>query len=255
MEVADHDELPSFSQTAYLGPQSSARLSQRFLTSTANWHISKGIQLPRHLLPHDVSPMREHEKTSVAPSFPISKDVRKLELHSLIPPSTQRAIIDHYLKVVAPEYTFLVIEQDSPLFIHENPLKWFSLNRDNAVAFTVSIVFAISTSLVTRDIDSNLANISSRCREEVQRASVGDLPFRDQSGEPIWTCTALCALALCELIVPTSGQIWDLLGRAASTMEDLQGACRLRRSDLDPGLRRLEHTLLKLEMYVQSLLL
>lgn len=240
--------MSSFSRTAYLGPQNSVRLSQCFLKSLASSHTSKNIPLPKHLSPSDAFNTRILEEPSVVPSFPINNDVRKTELHSLVPPSTQRAIIDHYLKVIAPEYQLFPIEQGSPLFTQENPLKWLSSNRNDPAAFKLTIVFAISSTLITRDIDSNMASISSRSRDELQKLLIGDAAQQHQPEEARRVCTAVCASALCELVCPTSGQIWDLLGRAASLMEDLQESCRLRHSDLDLGLRNLEYALLKLEM-------
>ncbi|EXJ75646.1 uncharacterized protein A1O5_00153 [Cladophialophora psammophila CBS 110553] len=248
LQVADPDDLPTPSDTAYLGPGSSARLVQRFLTTSANWHITNNIQIPRHLLPNGQSHLTGlQEPRVVVPSFPITNELRKVELHSLVPPSTQRAIIEHYLKIVAPEYTLLPVEQETALLIHENPLKWISSNRDHPAASSLTIVFAISTALITRDLDSNLANVSLRNKEDIQKLSLGDAASQAPPIATSWTCAALCALALIELICPTSGQLWDLLGRAASTMQDLQEGCLLRRSDLDADLRRLERALLKLE--------
>ncbi len=188
------------------------------------------------------------------PSFLVTNDLRKGELHALVPPSTQRAIIEHYLRVVAPQYTLLPVEQESALLTHENPLKWISANKGDAAAFTLSIVLAISTALITRDLDSSLASISLRSREDVLKLSLGDVASQDHVRATMWTCTALCALSLCELICPMSDQLWDYLGRAASTMQDLHQACLLKNSDLDSDLRRLERALLKLERYFQTCL-
>ncbi|KIW98492.1 uncharacterized protein Z519_00153 [Cladophialophora bantiana CBS 173.52] len=250
LQVADPDDLPTPSDTAYLGPGSSARLVQRFLTTTTNWHITNNIQIPRHLLPNGQSHLTGLQALRVVvPSFPINNDLRKVELHSLVPPSTQRVIIEHYLKIVAPEYSLLPVEQETVLLTHENPLKWISSNKNHPAASSLTIVFAISTALITRDLDANLANVSLRSKEDIQKLSLGDAASQGHATATSWTCAALCALALIELICPTSGQLWDLLGRAASTMQDLQEGCLLRRSDLDADLRRLERALLKLERY------
>lgn len=205
------------------------------------------MQLPQSLLIHEPSELIGPDTFKPLPSFSITHDQRKLELYSLVPPSTQRSIIEHYLKVVSPEYTLLSTEQESALVAYENPLRWSSSNGNNPDAFAISIVFAISTTLVTRDLDPHLSTISMRCVEDMHEVSQRAV----SSGDPIeltrWTCTALCALALCERISPVSGQIWDLLGRAASTMEHLREGYQLRRLSLDGDFRRLERSLLKLE--------
>ncbi|EXJ79494.1 hypothetical protein A1O1_08758 [Capronia coronata CBS 617.96] len=111
----------------------------------------------------------------------------------------------------------------------------------------MSVVFAVSSALITRDLDPNSSIISRRCVEDVLMIS----QRTPSAGDPIdatkWTCTALCALALCELISPTSGQLWDLLGRAMSMLDDLCAEYHLVHRDLDDDYRRIERSLLKLE--------
>lgn len=243
MEVADLDELPSPLRTAYLGPGSSARLIQRVLTKAVNWYAANNIPIPGHLLFNDQSHQNGLRDPEILPSFPVTTDLRKVELYAMAPPSTQRAIIEHYFKVVAPEYSLLPLAQESAALTHENPLKWMSGNKDDPTASAVLIMFAISTALITRDFDSHLANLSMRCKEDVQKLSLGDATSQNH----LTTCTALCALALLELICPTSGQLWDVLGRAASTMEDLQEGLVVQSSARDTELQRLERAMLKLE--------
>lgn len=247
LRVADNDGLFSPSQTAYLGPGASANLIQSFLTRTAKWHISNNIQIPSCLLPDHRSPLSELQESRTASSFPMNTDPKKVELHSLVPPSTQRAMIEHYLKVVAPEFTLLPTAHESTLLIHENPLKWIGSNKGDPAASALIIVFAISAALITRDLDFNLAIVSLRGRDDVLKLALGDGTSQGQPSATRWKCTALCALALCELICPVSGQIWDLLGRAAATMEDLQEGYKFDRRALDSDLRRLDRTMLKLE--------
>ena len=249
VEVFDRDDCISPPPIAYLGPGNSARLLERLLKSTVHWHIANNIQMPKRLLPNEPSQLIELQEFKTTQSFSMTYDQRKLELHSLLPPSIQRAIIEHYLKTVSTEFTLLPAERESTLLMHENPLRWSSSNKNDPCAFATSIVFAISSALVARDLDPNLSSISMLCREDVRKISLRV----ESPGDPIettrWTCTALCALALCELISPTSGQLWDLLGRAASTIEDLREGCQFRYPSLDGDFRRLEHSLLKLERY------
>ncbi|KIW38897.1 uncharacterized protein PV06_08722 [Exophiala oligosperma] len=235
------------SHTAYLGPGTSARLIQSFLTRTANWHLSNNVQIPSCLLPDHRSHLSELQESKTASSFPINNDPRKVELHSIVPPSTQRAMIEHYLKVVVSEFKLLPTAQESSLLIHENPLKWTASNKGDPSASALIIVFAVSAALITRDLDVNLAIVSLRSRDDIHKLALEDGPNPAQPSSTKWKCTALCALALCELICPTSGQLWDFLGRAAASMEDLQEGYKFERSTLDTDLRRLEHTILKLE--------
>ncbi|KAL2397772.1 hypothetical protein ABEF93_004583 [Exophiala dermatitidis] len=218
LTLADAEGLPSFSPAIYLGPGYAASFVKRLLTDMTTWHIIN-----------------------------VTNDTRKAELHSLLPPSTQRAVIEHYLEVVAPEYTLLPAERQLGLLVHENPLKWTSSHRNDPAAVSLNIVFAIASALVARDRDFRLANVFMRSKEIVQQTVLHDDPDTDTLTAARWSCTALCALALCELICPTSGQLWDLLGRVCSTLEDLREGIRLGHSNMDNDFRRLERVLLKLE--------
>jgi len=151
------------------------------------------------------------------------------------------------LNIMPSEYPLLSGEQESSLLAHENPLRWSSSNKEDPVASALSIVFAVSSVLVTRDLDPHMSAISVRCIDEVHRISEGG----GSTGDSVMTMslkfTALCALALCEMINPISGQLWSILGRAISTIEDLREGYRLRSMDLGGDFRRLEYSILKLE--------
>ncbi|KAH0840803.1 hypothetical protein FOPE_05806 [Fonsecaea pedrosoi] len=255
LEVAACDELPTPTRIAYLGPGTSARLMQSFLKSTGRGQMSNNLHLGRHLFPNSPFHSTNLDEPRSMTSFLTNIDLRKVELHSLVPPSTQRAIIENYFRTVATEYALLPIEHESDLSTYENPLKWAGSNKDDPVACSLTIIFAISSALITRDVDPILSNISSRFREDVEKLALCDGGCRVQSNTLRWACTALCALSMIELISPSSGQLWDLLGRAASTMEDLQAASPLGQPNLDPELERLERVLLKLERYLSYVLL
>ncbi|KEF57729.1 uncharacterized protein A1O9_05648 [Exophiala aquamarina CBS 119918] len=151
------------------------------------------------------------------------------------------------MKVVSEEYPLLTRELQSVIGMHENPLRWSSANKDHPGAIALSIVFAISSTLITRDLDPTLSGISIRCINDVQKIPQNLRPQETQVATIRWTCTALCALALCEAINPSSGQLWDLLGRACSTIEDLREEYQLQNMELDDAFIRLEGSLLKLE--------
>lgn len=245
--VVSSNGLSSPSPTAYLGPGNLARFLERLLKNAIYWHLASNLPIPERLLRDESSKSFEPQHLTTLPSFHVLLDQRKLELQSLVPPSTQRAIIEHYMKVVSDEYPLLTHELESVTVMHENPLRWSSANKDHPGAITLSIVFAISSTLITRDLDSTLSGISIRCINDVQKISQNLRPQETQLGTIRWTCTALCALALCEAINPTSGQLWDLLGRACSTIEDLREEYQLQNMELDDAFIRLERSLLKLE--------
>ncbi|KUJ13382.1 uncharacterized protein LY89DRAFT_687518 [Mollisia scopiformis] len=246
--VVGYNDVPSPSRTSYLGPGSSARLLERLTKSAVQWHSVNNIQLPKNLLPDEASVMIRSQQLQGLWPVDMTHDQRA-ELHSLVPPSTQRAIIENYLDKVSPEYSLFSDEADSKLLAYENPLRWSSSNPTSPSAFAIAIVFAISTALISRDLDSNLAAISKRFREKVQIISQRTASSGDRIETAKETCAALCALAICELINPVSNQLWDLLGRAVSTMEHLREGYRLRGLSLDREFLELELSLLKLESF------
>jgi len=241
------DGLSSPSPTAYLGPGNIPRFLERLLKTAVYWHLASHMPIPERLLRDESSKISEPQYLTTLPLFHVLLDQRKLELQSLVPPSTQRAIIEHYMKVVSEQYPFLTHELESVTAMHENPLRWASANKDHSGAMALSIVFAVASTLIARDLDSTLSGISTRCINDVQKIAQKERPQGTQLETIRWTCTALCALALCEAINPTSGQLWDLLGRACSTIEGLREAYQLQNKDLDDAFLRLECSLLKLE--------
>ncbi|KAH8680691.1 hypothetical protein BX600DRAFT_444917 [Xylariales sp. PMI_506] len=239
----------SASRMTYLGPGNSAQFLQRLIKVSIDWHMAKGIQIPKRLLPDDPYRKIDTNTSKESQSYHTLDDRGKIDLHNAVPLSTQRAIIKHYLKTVPPEYNLLPSEWQSSLQLLENPLKWSSANKDEPDAYSITIIFAISTALICRDLDSNLSSVANRCREELVRTITReDAPAGDMLEFKKWMCRGLCALALCELIRPISGQLWDLLGRALSTMKVLYEGYQLRGLSLDRSYRQLERQLFKLDM-------
>jgi hypothetical protein len=183
-------------------------------------------------------------------TFPVNSDMRKAELHTLVPPSTQLAIVEHYLKVIAPKFQLISTELQTACMSHENPLKWSVLNRGQPEAHALVIMFAVSTALITRDDDPKLAYIASRTRSEVQKLSTDVDSAMQPRQQNIWPCTAMCALALCALIGTSDDQAWNVLGQAVSALQDLGEATYHRLSMTpDKDYKRLERLLLQLERY------
>ncbi|KAH8691389.1 hypothetical protein BGW36DRAFT_438990 [Talaromyces proteolyticus] len=255
LRTSDCVNLKYQSRQAYLGPGNSARLIERHLNDAIHWHLVNNIQLPKSLLPDEISQfpflqeMAPHDSNLLWP-YSLTSDQRRSELHSLVPPSTQRAIIEHYFETVSPEYTLLSPAQESMLRGHENPLRWSSMHKNDPGAMVVSIVFAISAALITRDLDPSLSYVATHCREDLHKVHQRVVSPMDPIEAPKRTCMTLCGLVLCELICPVSGKLWDLLGRAISTLDHLQEAYRVINTELDEDFWRLERSLLKLESCV-----
>lgn len=156
-------------------------------------------------------------------------------------------MIEHYMKVVSQEYPLLHLDGDSAMLTHENPLRWSAAKKDSPDALEINVVFAISSALITRDLDPTMSNFSSRCIEDLQRF-VTKPEHHQGSLDTTWSsCTALCGLALCDMIRPSSGQLWDLLGRAWTMLEDLRDQYQSSGTAVDQAFQNLEHTLLKME--------
>lgn len=247
LSLVHHDDLLSPHRTAYLGPGTSAQLLDSLIKNAVRWRLAHKSPLPERLLSGNLPSVIETGHVATLPSFSLIQDQRKMELQSLIPPSTQRALIEHFLRTVSPEYTLFPAEIESALLTHDQPLRWSSLNKTNPVALAISIVFAISAALVARDMDPHLSTVSLRYASDVQRMSETNVSPSNPIEATRWTCTALLALALCESVSPTSGQFWDLLGRTSSTIEDLREGYQIRSIGLDAAFHRLERSLLKLE--------
>lgn len=177
-------------------------------------------------------------------SLAITADPRKIDLHSIVPPSTQRTIVEHYLSIVHPEFQLLGRKHEAELAACENPLKTHGLKKNDAIGLSLMVVFAISTTLLARDMDANLASVAFRCRAELQTYSLGNA---DRLGQAKAAVAVSCALVVCEIASPTDGQFWDLLDRAASLLRDLQQEYVLSSVDKDEDYWRLNRILLKLE--------
>ncbi|CAK7199578.1 hypothetical protein SEUCBS139899_002259 [Sporothrix eucalyptigena] len=214
---------------------------------------------------------------SAPPPLIILHDPRKeAELHTLVPLATQRALLEHYSTVLgasSPCYdSLLPAEQEAALLQRagsgcENPLKWASSHRGTAGAYATTVVFAVAAALAARDLKTagdsgRMAALALRFRDEVQAiVDVEAKPPDDTTGNMSdnanlsglertrWTATALATLALCEMVQPTAGQLWELLGAAISVLADLREGYVLQRGapDTDADFVRLERTLLRME--------
>ncbi|KAH8895225.1 hypothetical protein GQ53DRAFT_641221 [Thozetella sp. PMI_491] len=248
--ITSEANLRTSPEVEYLGPGNCAILLEKVIKAITQLLLGQNRRIPERLLTDEPRTGR-YQDISPTELFPTLQDQRKPELHNILPPSTQRALIEHYTNVVSPEYRLLPPGQEAALLALENPARWSSSNKDDSRACGISIIFAISTALVARDLDSNLSGASIRCREELVTFSENFLYEGDVVEDTKWRCRALSAMVLLETINPASGQLWELLGRATSTLKQLHEGYQLARPDLDDEFRDIEKSILKLDGTVE----
>lgn len=230
----------NLSRTSFLGPGSTARLMERLMKQTAEWLIQIENSSPI------LSTLSKNiEYTSQISIFSLNIDHRKLDISSFIPPSTQRSLIRHYLKVVQTQYPLLSAEQEEFLIEQEAPLRYNSKQIGQMDRLAITAIFAISTALVARDIDSNMSGVVNYYDELLQRNAEQTFSHASRTTCSSGTVIALCFLAIKELVCPTNHQVWELVGRALASMEQYQNCCSP--SVLDTEYTRLKLCLAKLE--------
>lgn len=179
------------------------------------------------------------------PIFSLSIDHRKLDFSSWIPPSTQRSLIGHYLKVVQSQYPLLSPEQEANIIEQEIPLRYSRRKLDHIDRLVIIAVLSISSALVARDIDIKFSVVATFYKDLLQKVAEATISHGSQTAASLGTVLALCFLAIDELVYPTSDRIWELVGRALTSMEQNQNNCAS--VEIDSGYRRLKSSLAKLE--------
>lgn len=182
--------------------------------------------------------------------FPLYIDYKKTDFCSWIPPSTQRGLVTYFIKTVQAVFPLLTPRQEAELVEHEAPLKATQIQTPKSLSLIG--IFAISTALVARDVDSKLAGIACAFRDSLLRLSQeGILNFTYSMEAAMNHVQSICFLAVLELVQPVSGDVWELAGRGITKMEQLRKhftslTISHRYSE---DFRRLELLLLKLEWY------
>jgi hypothetical protein len=175
-----------------------------------------------------------------------------MDLCSAIPPSTQRALIEQYTKVIQQDYPLISAEQESRLLGYENPLRWSMMNAHHPDSEALIAVFAVATALVSRDLEPSLAAASFSCRDSLRRLSEQLSLAPNSLSTTKHLVSALCCLTLCELVKPVSGDAWELSGRALATMELLRSEYESASIAFDEEFSRLEYSLMILGWYEGS---
>lgn len=251
LNVPSRDDASTVSNTIFLGPGSAAHLVQSILKGAAKASEARSSQI--------LSSLRVLSESSTSSSSPPAGSAfqtvvtnQKLEPWLSVPPSTQRALFDHYSKVIQPDYAILSPEQEEAFSRHENPLRWCLTNPDHHEAFALIAVFAISTSLVARDVNPELQAVSFACRDALWKTTqqaVASLDVHRSFFKLKQIITAFVFLSILEMIHPSTGQIWELVGSGMALMETVRAEYPPAVVDLDEEFQRLEFLLLKIERY------
>ena len=178
-----------------------------------------------------------------------------MDVSSAIPPSTQRSLIEHFIKVIQPDYPLLSRKQEASLLEHENPLRWSMANAHHPDSQALTAVFAVASALVSRDLEPGLGTASVVFRESLRKLSEQVGLVENSITTTKHMIVTLCFLTICELINPVSGEAWGLLGRALVSMERPRAEYQSASADFDDEFGRLEHSLLLLGWYDVSLFL
>lgn len=227
-------------RTAFVGSGSSARLMGSLMKQTLRRLAQNRDSLP---LPSVLGTVTED--IIQTPMLSLSIDHRKLDFSSSIPPSTQRSLICHYLKVVQFQYPLLSPEQEANFIEQEIPLLYSRRKGEHIDQLAITAVLAISSALVARDIDFHFSGVALFYRELLRKIAEETISRESQTAPSLGTVVALCFLTIDELIYPTIDQAWELVGRALASMEQNQNNCAF--PELDGEYRRLKLCLIRLE--------
>jgi len=251
LNVPSRDDTSAISDVVFLGPGSSAHLVESILKGAAKASEVHSSQISSSLRVLDES----FTSSWSAPAHGAFQTViinQKLEPWLSVPPSTQRALFEHYSKVIQHDYAVLSPEQAEAFFRHENPLRWCLTNSDHHEAFAMIAVFAISTSLVARDLNPELQLVSFACRDALWKTTqqaVASLDMHRSFYKLKQIIAAFIFLSILEMIHPSTGQIWELVGSGLALMETVRAEHPPTVVDLDEEFHRLEFLLLKIERY------
>ncbi|KAH8646260.1 hypothetical protein BX600DRAFT_158322, partial [Xylariales sp. PMI_506] len=251
LTITDEVDTSSPSRTVYLGPGSAACLLARIIKASLRLHLEKDWPIPKRLLPNQTYRVEGLQELGSASSFVVLHDQRKEELYSILPPSTQRALIKHYINVVSPEYPFLPTGEETTLLTLENPVKKAIPSKNDRANYMINIVFAISAALVARDLEPRLSGAAMRFREDMGILCRNISIPGNRLEENKWTCRALCTLVILDIINPVTGNVWELLGTAMSSLQELREGYQVAYSSLDADFWGIEYSILKLEWSIQ----
>lgn len=170
--ITPYQVEPLQAPISYVGPASTASLLRTLLKGASDWHMrfkpETFDQTTKPLL--QAASGRKNQQSSLL-SFPTKIHQQNLDVASIVPPTTQKALLNHYLKVVQPQYPLLSPAQELAILEHENALRWASSASNHADNLITAAVLAISCLLVARDLDPSLSVVSIMCKDLFETVS------------------------------------------------------------------------------------
>ncbi|KAK7632574.1 hypothetical protein IWX48DRAFT_638572 [Phyllosticta citricarpa] len=158
---------------------------------------------------------REVEDDTSLAFPPLRVNFSKLDTQSLQQPHLQRALIEYYAKVFQSSYALLSTSQINNLLRYEHPLRQCTASE----RLPIYGIFAISSTLVARDLDNDQSITASMWTERFHSYIAG----HDSSNTPgevrmKQTIVALCFLALLDFVSPVNskGSVWEVVRHFSS---------------------------------------
>ncbi|KAK8164121.1 hypothetical protein IWX90DRAFT_249915 [Phyllosticta citrichinensis] len=189
---------------------------------------------------------REVEDDTSLAFPPLKINFSKLDTQSLQQPHLQRALIEYYAKVVQSSFALLSSTQINNLLRYEHPLRQCTASE----RLPVYGIFAISSTLVARDLDSDQSITASMWTDRFQSYIAGhDSSHTPGEARMKQTIFALCFLALLDLVSPVSskGSVWEVVGAASRSYVKLLDDLSVSSPEMDEEFERLGHCIYLLE--------
>lgn len=250
LNASIQEGISTIPETLFLGSGSAAYLVQHILKEAAKTSELHSSQISSLLRSLDISSPSSQWPTLNRNTFETVIAQQKMEPLSCVTPSTQRALFEHYFRVIQPEFPLIPPEQEHRFSRHENPLRWYLANNDNHDAFAMSAVFAISAAFIARDSNPELQLVASSCKDALWKSTqhvLSNLELHRSFYRLKQIATAFIFLSVLELVHPSTGQIWELVGSAKALLETVRAEHPATVVDLDEEFHRLEFLLTKLE--------
>ncbi|KAK7523030.1 uncharacterized protein IWZ02DRAFT_260707 [Phyllosticta citriasiana] len=189
---------------------------------------------------------REVEDDTSLAFPPLRINFSKLDTQSLQQPHLQRALIEYYAKVFQSSYALLSTSQINNLLRYEHPLRQCTASE----RLPIYGIFAISSTLVARDLDNDQSITASMWTERFHSYIAG----HDSSNTPgevrmKQTIVALCFLALLDFVSPVNSKesVWEVVGAASRSYVKLLDDLSASSLEMDEEFERLGHCIYLLE--------
>ncbi|KAK7520341.1 hypothetical protein IWZ03DRAFT_405010, partial [Phyllosticta citriasiana] len=166
---------------------------------------------------------REVEDDTSLAFPPLRINFSKLDTQSLQQPHLQRALIEYYAKVFQSSYALLSTSQINNLLRYEHPLRQCTASE----RLPIYGIFAISSTLVARDLDNDQSITASMWTERFHSYIAG----HDSSNTP----------------VNSKESVWEVVGAASRSYVKLLDDLSASSLEMDEEFERLGHCIYLLE--------